>query len=42
MNQGKGYFAFISYQRQNENWAKWLRNKLERYVIPNSVHKKTV
>lgn len=40
MNQDKDYFAFISYQRKDEEWADWLRNKLEHYRLPSSVRKK--
>lgn len=36
MEQEKEYFAFISYKREDENWAKWLRNRLEHYKIPKS------
>lgn len=25
------YYAFISYQRKDEKWAKWLQRKLENY-----------
>lgn len=30
----KEYFAFISYQRQDEDWAKWLADQLEHYHLP--------
>ena len=26
MEQNKEYFAFISYKREDEKWAKWLQN----------------
>lgn len=39
MNQNKEYFAFISYQRKDEKWAKWLHHKLEHYRIPVKVRK---
>lgn len=42
MNQEKEYFAFISYQRKDEEWADRLRNKLEHYRLPSSVRKKDV
>ena len=29
MEQEKEYYAFISYKREDENWAKWLQDKLE-------------
>ena len=28
------YFAFISYKREDERWAKWLKNQLQRYRVP--------
>lgn len=39
MVQEKEYFAFISYQRKDEEWADRLRNKLEHYRFPSSVRK---
>lgn len=33
------YFAFISYKREDEKWAKWLQHKLEFYKLPSSVKK---
>ena len=33
MSQEKEYFAFISYQRKDEEWADRLRNKLEHYHL---------
>ena len=35
----KEYFAFISYQRKDEEWADRLRNKLEHYRLPSNVRK---
>lgn len=32
------YFAFISYQRQDEEWAKWLAHELEHYHLPISLN----
>lgn len=32
--KNKEYFAFISYQRQDEEWAKWLAHELEHYHLP--------
>jgi len=29
------YYAFISYKREDERWAIWLQNKLERYRLPS-------
>lgn len=34
------YFAFISYKREEEKWAKWLQHKLEHYKLPFN-HRKT-
>ena len=37
MSQVKEYYAFISYKREDEKWAKWLQNKLENYKLPTSL-----
>ena len=37
MEQGKEYYAFISYKREDEKWAKWLQDKLEHYKFPENV-----
>lgn len=37
----KKYFAFISYKREDEEWAKWFQNELENYHLPSSLHDKT-
>lgn len=39
ITQEKEYFAFISYQRKDEEWADRLRSKLEHYRLPSSVRK---
>lgn len=39
MAQEKDYFAFISYKREDEKWAKWLQHKLEHYKLPSNVRK---
>ena len=39
MTQEKEYFAFISYKREDEQWAKWLQHKLEHYHLPVKVRK---
>ena len=39
MEQAKEYYAFISYQRKDEEWAERLRNKLEHYHLPSGVRK---
>lgn len=33
------YFAFISYKREDEKWAKWLQKKLETYSLPIAIRK---
>ena len=33
------YSAFISYKREDEKWAKWLQNRLERYSIPTAIRR---
>ena len=39
MEQQKEYYAFISYKRENEKWAKWLQQKLESYKLPAIIRK---
>lgn len=39
MAQEKKYFAFISYKREDEKWAKWLQHRLEHYHLPTNVRK---
>ena len=41
MTQGKEYYAFISYKREDEKWAKWLQNKLEHYKFPANLNGRT-
>ena len=31
------YFAFISYKREDEKWAKWLQRKLEQFRLPSNL-----
>ena len=35
---GKEYFAFSSYQRKDERWAKWLAYQLEHYHLPTTLN----
>ena len=35
------YFAFISYQRRDEEWAKWLQHRLEHYKLPSNLNGRT-
>lgn len=37
----KKYFAFISYKREDEWWAKWLQRKLEHYKLPSNLNGRT-
>lgn len=37
----KKYFAFISYKREDEEWAKWFQNELENYHLPSTLNGKT-
>ena len=34
MEEGNKYFAFISYKREDEEWAIWLQHELEYYHLP--------
>lgn len=35
------YFAFISYKREDEQWARWLQQKLEHYKLPSNLNGRT-
>lgn len=35
----KYYLAYISYSRKDEEWANWIQNKLEHYVLPEPIAK---
>ena len=39
MSTSKEYFAFISYKREDEKWAKWLQKELEGYHLPKKIAK---
>ena len=41
MEQQKEYYAFISYKREDEKWAKWLQHKLEHYKLPSNLNGRT-
>lgn len=41
MAQQKEYYAFISYKREDEKWAKWLQDKLEHYKFPTNLNGRT-
>lgn len=34
-------YAFISYKREDEKWAKWLQHKLENYKLPSVIRKES-
>ncbi len=38
METKQKYFAFISYQRDDEEWAKWLAHELEHYHLPSALN----
>lgn len=42
MEQPKEYYAFISYKREDEKWAKWLANELEHYNLPTTMNGKNL
>lgn len=35
------HYAFISYKREDEKWAKWLQDKLEHYKFPTNINSRT-
>lgn len=37
--QSNEYFAFISYKREDAEWALWLQRKLENYHLPSKIIK---
>ena len=37
-NKEYTYYAFISYKREEEQWAKWLQRKLEHYRFPTNLN----
>ena len=39
MDQNFAYFAFISYKRENWNWASWLQKNLMSYRLPAKTQK---
>lgn len=41
MEKPKEYYAFISYKREDEKWAKWLQDKLEHYKFPTNLNGRT-
>lgn len=41
MEENKVYYAFISYKREDEKWAKWLQDKLEHYRFPTNLNGRT-
>lgn len=41
MEQQYTNYAFISYKREDEKWAKWLQRKLENYKLPSVIRKES-
>lgn len=41
MEPKKEYYAFISYKREDEHWARWLQHKLEHYKLPSNLNGRT-
>lgn len=41
MDGNARYFAFISYKREDEEWAKWLQHMLEHYKLPSNLNGRT-
>ncbi len=37
MKQQYKYYAFISYSRKDEKYAKWVQDKLESYKLPSRI-----
>lgn len=37
MDKNYKYYAFISYSRQDEEWAMWLQHELENYHLPDTL-----
>ena len=37
MEQTNKYYAFITYSRNDQEWAKWLRKKLETFHLPDNI-----
>ncbi len=35
-------YAFISYKREDEKWAKWLQRRLENYKLPSVIRKESL
>ena len=34
----KHYYAFISYKREDEEWAKWVQEEFEKYLLPATLN----
>ncbi|MBO7571241.1 MAG: TIR domain-containing protein [Bacteroidales bacterium] len=41
INKANKYFAFISYKREDEEWAIWLQHEMEHYHLPVSLNGRT-
>lgn len=42
MNKEYTYYAFISYRRSDEKWARWLQRSLETYRFPTAIKKTNI
>ena len=40
IKENKEYYAFISYKREDEKWAKWLAHELAHYKLPTTLNGK--
>lgn len=38
MELGYKYYAFISYKREDEEWAKWIQYEFEHYHLPSTLN----
>ena len=38
INKSNKYFAFISYKREDEEWAVWFHHELENYHLPATLN----
>lgn len=38
MNDKHKYYAFISYKREDEEWAAWLQHEFEHYRLPSTLN----
>ena len=41
MDANNKFYAFISYKREDERWARWLQHRLEHYRLPANLNGRT-